>query len=249
MQKNEFRSGIWQTSIPKILQTMEFPSGTAYSSVNQILSTATNSLSPYKLLGQNTLAEIAHQMLCWIKYYGKEYGTVDLYGKHDDETKNGQEIRIASDEIDPDKLQIEVILTPDIPIDKLQQINAAVLVKQNFAVPEAELLEDIGFGDPSEMKKRRHLEDFQTAYLQAELKRIAMQPDLEAAQAQMEMQAGIQQQQQEQAMQQEMAAREQEAMMAGAQQNASPGNENLGGQGFNPAAGGIPPVQGNPGQK
>lgn len=248
-EKAQFRSGIWQTSIPQVLQNLQFPSGSAYSSINTLLGQAANALSPYKMLAQHSLEEIAHQMLCWIKYYGKEYGKVDLYGQYDDKSHMGQEVRISSDTIDPDALQIEVILTPDLPVDKLQQINGAVLVKNNFRVPEAELLEDLGYGDPVALAKRRNLEDFENTYIAADLQRIQMAPQLEMQQAQMEMQAGIQQQQQEQAMQQELAAREQEAALAGAQQNASPGNENLGGPGFNPAGGGTPSVQGNPGQR
>jgi hypothetical protein len=50
-------------------------------------------------------------------------------------------------------------------------------------------------------------------------------------------------------MEQEMMAREQEAALAGAEQNASPGNENLGGMGMNPAMGGMPPVMANRGQR
>jgi hypothetical protein len=248
-QKAQFQSGIWQTTVAKVLQSLEFPSGTAYSSVNQILSTASNALAPYKMLGQNALADIAHQMLCWVKYYGKEYGTVDLYGQYDDKTRMGQEVRIASDTIDPDALQIEVILTADIPVDKLQQINGATLLKQNFRIPEAELIEDLGFGDPMELAKRRDLEDYKNTYIQTDLQRIQMQAQLEMQAQQMQMQAGLQQQQQEQAMQQEQQAREQEAAMAGAAQNASPGNANLGGPGFNPNGGGTPPVQGNRGQR
>src|SRR3990172_3874921 len=92
MLKNEKRGGIWQSSVSKVLQSLEFPSGTAYSSVNQILSVATNALSPYKLLGLRALEEIAHQMLCWIKYYGKEYGKGDLYGRYDDKTNQSIDI-------------------------------------------------------------------------------------------------------------------------------------------------------------
>jgi hypothetical protein len=246
-QKAQFQSGIWQSTVSRTLQTLEFPSGTAYSSVNQILSTATNALAPYKLLGQNALADIAHQMLCWIKYYGDAYNTVDLYGQYDDKTRMGQEVRITSDTIDPDALQVEVILTADIPVDKLQQINGAVLLKQNFRIPEAELIEDIGFGDPAELAKRRDLEDYRTAYIQTDLQRIQMAAQLEMQQQQMQMQA--QQAQQSQAMEQEQQARMQEEQMAAAQANASPGNENLGGPGFNPAGGGTPAVQGNRGQR
>ena len=86
-------------------------------------------------------SELAHLMLCWIKYYGKAHGKVDLYGQYDDKSNMGKEVRIGSDTIDPDALQIDVILTADLPVDQLQRINAAVLVKQNFSVPEAEFQE------------------------------------------------------------------------------------------------------------
>jgi hypothetical protein len=242
MQKNEFKSGIWQSTVSKILQTLEFPSGTAYSSVNQLLSQATSSLSPYRMLGEKALSEVAHQMLCWTHYYGKEYGKVDLYGRYDDKTNMGREVRIASDTIDPDALEIEVVLTADMPVDRLQQINGAVLLKQNFRVPEAELLEDLVGGDPAELAKRRDLEDYKQAYIAADLQRIAMQPQLEAQQMQMQQQAEMAQQQQSQAMEQEMAAREQEAQLAAAEQGGTPAQGQMGGLMNNPAAGGNPPV-------
>jgi hypothetical protein len=242
IQKNEFKSGIWQSTVNRILQTLEFPSGTAYSSVNQLLSQATSSLSPYRMLGQNTLAELSHLMLCWIKYYGKEYGKVDLRGRYEDKTNMGKEVSIASDTIDPDALQIEVTLTADMPVDKLQQINGAVLMYQNFRVPQDELLEDLGLGNPKDLAERRDQEDFNSAYIQDNLRRIQMDTDMEYQQKQMELQAGLQQQQQEQAMQQEQAAREQEAQLASAQQNGSPAMDNAGGMMNNPAMGGNAPV-------
>jgi hypothetical protein len=245
MQKTEIRSGIWQSTVARVLQTLEFPSGTAYSSVNQILSTAVNSLSPYKMLGQNALAEVAHLMLCWIKYYGKEYGKVDLYGQYDTKEKLGQEVRISSETIDPDALQIEVLLTDDIPTDKLQSINGAVLLKQNFRIPEADLIEDLVGGDPQELDKRRALEDYKNAYIAADIQRIQMAPQLEAQQMQQEQQMQMQSQQ----MQQEMAARQQEQAQASAQDNGSPATDNTKGQGWNPNMGGTPPVGAARGQR
>lgn len=243
MQKNEFESSIWQATVARMLNTLEFPGGTPSSSVNQQLTTATNSLAPYKILAENTLAEVAHQMLCWGKYYSKEYGEVSLYGQYDDKSRMGKEVNIPFKTIDPDALQIEAILTPDMPVDRLQQINGAVLLKNNFRVPESELLEDLLLGDPAELAKRRNLEDYQNTYVQADLQRIAMAPQMEQQQQMMEMQAGIAQQQNEQAMQQEQAAREQEAAMAQAQGDGSPAQEQMAGLGMNPAAGGMAPVQ------
>jgi len=239
--KMDFRGRISQSTIARSLQTLELPAGTSYSLGNQVLSMASNYLSPQKLLGQNALAELAHQMLCWIKYYGKEYGKVDLYGKYDDKSRLGQDVSIPSDEIDPDLLQIEVILSADMPIDRLQQVNGAVLLKNNFSIPEADLIEDLMGGDPEEMKKRRKLEDYQNAYLQVDLARLQQQLQLEMMQAQMQIQM---QGQQQAAMQQEEQARMMEQQQAAALQNAAPANENLGGAGFNPAQGGQPPVTG-----
>lgn len=159
----------------------------------------------------------------------------------------GQNISISSDTISPDAMKITCLLTADMPVDKLQQINGAVLLKNNFAVPEEELIEDIVGGDPMEMMKRRKLEDYKNAYIQADLKRIMDAQALETQKQQMEMQAGIQQQvqqqqmQQEQAMQQEQMAREQEAAQADQMANASPAMEAMAGN--SPNMGGQPPVQ------
>jgi hypothetical protein len=233
--KSEYQSKIWQSTVSKVLQSLEFPSGTAYSSQNQVLSMATKSLAPYKILGQNALSDIAHQMLCWTKYYGEKYDkNTTLYGQYDDKSRAGTEISLAWDTLDPDALQIEVVLTDDIPVDRLQQINGAVLIKNNFRVPEAELLEDLGYSNPSELAKRRNQDDYSNAYIQVDLQKLQMQAQLEMQQAQMQLQA---QQQQEMAAQQAQAAN-----------NAAPANQNLGGQGFNPAMGGTPPVQGAEGQ-
>lgn len=239
MQKNQFTSRIWQSSVAKILQSLDFASGTPSSSVNQLLSQAANSLSPYKILAENTLADVAHQMLCWVKYYSKEYSEVDLWGQYDDKTRMGKEVRISGKTIDPDALQIEVTLTADKPVDKLQQINGAVLLKQNFRIPEAELIDEIVGGDPAEMAKRRDLEDFKAAYIANELQKIGMATQLEFEGKRMEMQAGIQQQVNEQAMAQEQAARAEEEAAAAAANGDAPAQQNAGGLGMNTAAGGI----------
>ena len=131
----------------------------------------------------------------------------------------------------------------------MQQINGAVLMKQNFSIPEAELLEDLGLGDPAELSKRRKLEDYKNAYIANDLQRMQMELQEEFQKRAMEMQAGIQQQQQSQAMEQEQAMRMQEQQAATAAQGGSPGMENAGGMGMNPALGGMAPVNMGRGQQ
>jgi hypothetical protein len=250
--KIQYEGKIWQASIAKFLQSMQLPGGTSYSLGNQMFTTATNSISNWKLLAQNALSELSHLMLCWISYYGDKYGAVDLEGQYfekKDKLRLGQEIRISSDTIDPDVLQVEVELTADHPVDKLQETNAAILIKNNFRVSEEKLLDDLGYPNPQEEADKRNLEDYKNAYVANDIRQIQMQTDLQFQAQQMEMQMGMQQQamQQQGAMQQEQAAREQEAAMANASQNASPAMENM--EGMNPAAGGMPPVEMARGQK
>ncbi len=190
-------------------------------------------------------------MLCWIKYYGKKYNTGDLYGQYEDKTNSGKSITIPWNEIDPDILRIECTLTADLPIDKLQQINGAVLLKNNFDLPDEELIEDLVGGDPAELRKRRKQQDMQNTYLQADLKRIMDAQQMETQQKMMEMQAGLQQQmqqqQQGQAQAQEEQARQQEAAMANASNNATPAQGAM--EGMTPNQGGLPPVQMARGQR
>lgn len=244
--KSDFKARIWQSTVARALQTLEFPSGTAYSSVNQILSTAAKSLSFYQMIGQHTLEELSHQMLCWIKYYGKQYGSADLYGKYSTKSRMGEDIRIGSDTIDPDLLQIECVLTADMPVDRLQQINGAVMLKNNFRIPEGELIDELGYGDPRELADRRDLEDYERTYIQVDLQKIQQAAQLEMQQAQMQMQMQAQQAQQQQAQQGQAAA---QAQQQGAQQQADAANNQMPSQDQaqgmmnNPAAGGNPPVQ------
>jgi len=242
MQKQGFRNGIWQSSVSRVLQTLDTGSGESFSSFNQRLSSAANSLSPYKMIGEMAHSELAYLMLCWVKYYGKEHGKTDLYGVYDDKTNMGKEVRIGSDTIDPDAVQVDVVLTADLPVDQLQRINAAVLVKQNFSVPEAELIEDLGYGDPTELAKRRHVEDYKAAYIQTDLRQMQLDQELAQQEKIMKLQAGIAQQQQADAAAQEEQARAAEANEAAAAQGGAP-SQQAEGLGANPAMQGMPPTQ------
>ena len=104
------------------------------------------------------------------------------------------------------------------------------------------MIEDLGYGDPAELSKRRKLEDYKNAYIANDLQRMQMMLQEEFQQRAMQAQAGIQQQQQSQAMEQEQAMRMQEQQAATAAQGGSPGMENAGGMMNNPALGGNPPV-------
>ena len=229
----DLRGSIWQSTIARSLQSLEFPSGTASSSINQVISAATSSLSPYKTIMEQCLSDIFYIMLCYVRYYGDVYEGASLYGE-----KDGAAVSIPHNTIEPDAVRIEVVITPDVPLDMQAQINSATLLLREFRVPQAELLEELGYDNPSELWERRAQEDLDNVTMDVETQRAIKELEFEYATKTMEMQAGIQQQVQEQQMQQQQAK----------EAAAKPITENTGGLGGNPAMGGTPPVQAAPGQ-
>jgi hypothetical protein len=217
-----------KATVARILQNLEFPSGTPYSSVAQILDAAMAAIAPYRELAQDAVAEIAHKMLEW-----SAFRKSDMYGRGTTKSTFGQEYTMKADEFDPDKLDIVVTLTPYLPVDEVAKINAAILGNKNLKMPLGRLLEDIGYEDSDAAIKE---------WEQERQDETAVQLDIQ--QSQLAMQAQIQQQAQMQQM--AMQAQMEQQMQAQAAANQPPPNqgmENAGGLGFNPAQGGTPPVQ------
>jgi hypothetical protein len=111
----------------------------------------------------------------------------------------------------------------------------SMLKQAGFRVPDGELLERVGYGNPEVLASQWQDEQIENAALQNLLKMEQAKVDLQIQQAQMGMQM-----QQQQAMQQEQMAQQQMAQEQAMQQN-------VGGQGFNPAMGGEPPMEAQPG--
>jgi len=243
----KFRGMIWQSTVARQLQSLDFPGGAAFSTVDRALSAAVASLSPYKTLVEQTLSDMLHLMLCSVRYYGDKFGKVNLYGEYGGE-KAGNFVSIPSDTIAPEALRIEVEMTPDVPLDEQARANTAIMLYRDLGIPASELVENIGFGDPRVLFDKRAQEDIERSVIEVEVQRPLRELEQEYQERTMQMQAGIQQQQQQQ--QQQMALEEQQAMVQNELQNqaAAPVTEALGGLGRNPAAGGLPPAQGAPGQ-
>jgi len=231
------RSMVWQSTVARVLQSLDFPGGSAFSSNDLALSAAISSLSPYKTISEQTISDVMHLMLCWVRYYSDEYKEGDLYGEYYGK-QAGKVARIPGNTIAPEAVRLEVIMTPDVPLDEQAKANTAVLLHREFKLPQSALVEDMGYDNPKEMFEMRAQEDLDNSLIDVELQRPLRDLEMQYQQMMMEMQAGIQQQMQEQQMAQEQQA----------QQGAQPITENLGGLGGNPAAGGTPPIQGAPGQ-
>jgi len=218
-----------KSTVSRILQNAELPSGLAFSTLNLATQTAVGALKPAKELSETGLSEVFTLMLLWVEHTGN-----DLYAYGFQKDDSGANYVIRADEIDPSNIYIETELTPDVPTDRLSRINGARLAK-DFGYSDEAALEDMGVMNPQKMMEEKMLEDLVKTQFQAIQQGIIGQ-----AQMALQMQAAQFQQAQQAAAQgpqgNEWPQTQGQPVMGGAP----------GGPGFNPAEGGLPPAQGAP---
>ena len=241
---------ISKSTLPKVLQTGEFPSGTAFATLNLATQSAVKAIAPHKVLAENAIADICKQMLYWVKQDGKALVT---YGKSSKGL--GEQLLIDPDLLPVDDLYIEVELTADVPTDRMARINAAAIAVTQLGMSRERALEEAGIENPAQEIRQSSYEALienevkmviQEKQMQQQMKFQAMQQQMK-----MEMQMQMQQQQQMQMQQQQMqGGMEQEGVGSGGWQTPlrpePPGIPGVGGQGFNPAMGGMPAQMANP---
>jgi hypothetical protein len=227
-----------------------------FSTVQAQIQLQLTALQPYKRTDEKALSHLALLMFKWVKKSGKASTAYRTGGRVKKEGQvKGAEILVTPDDFDPDVMMISCELLSNSPTDKQQLVNMYSTLKQAGAqIPWGELVERMGFGNPEVLKQEwldeqiensalKSFVDQQAAQLQLQVQQQQMMMQMQAQQAQMQQQ---QQAQQQQPTPEQMAAQQQAAQEGGAnppQQDAV----QAGGQENNPAAGGQPAMQSNPG--
>jgi hypothetical protein len=250
---DRLQAEIAKGTIPNVITMGEIPAGAAYATVNLATQSGVKAVNTYKELAEDALADIVRIMLYWIDYTGEEivaYPTV-LGGE------TNERIGVSKGDFDPEQLYLEIELTADVPTDRLQRMNAAVMGRDKLNVSMRSSHEQIGIPDSGAEQKQWYEEQQRLG----EFRREEAQKDMvmqRTEQLKTQELAALQQmnlQMQAQAMQQQMAQQQQPQQQAvqpaGQPREAprgSPGFENIRGQGFNPAQGGQPPITAAPGE-
>ncbi len=147
--------------------------------------------------------------------------SIDCYGTAKNDI--GEHYVIEHDEI-PEHIYLSVKLKPDVPLDRMQRANTAMLMVNAGIYSKERAMGDMGITDPDQVTEEMFFERLTEARWQSMI-------DGMAEQRQMAMQ------QQQLAAQQQQQLEAQQTQLAGAP----------GGQGFNPAQGGGPPAEAAPG--
>ena len=224
-----------KSTISHNVQTADFGPGAAYASIRELIDLTSRRLNDGKAILENFYRDVFIKMLKWVDfqdgditaYTDDEYGaagqmTVYSPGKFDGEGVS----------FDPNNLDFKVELTADIPEDQVSRHNAATLFTQ-LGGSRAKALEMVGISNPQKEIQRARSEGLEDAQHQAQIALIQ-------GQAQLQLQQAGQQMQMQQMMQAQQAAQQQQQMQ-------NPAMRNIGGQGANPAMGGMPPDIAAPG--
>lgn len=226
-------------TVAEVLVTAQPISGEqAFSSYNLQVQQALASIGNIKDDGERFFEQLYENMLLVSHFRGED---IESY------MDGNEKYVIDSEKIDPDSIQLSVELKTDVPIDRLARINAAAqLAGSGVPYPFTKILESLGDTDPEGSMKQYKRERMEMADLTGVLKQIEMERSGEIQQmAQQIAQGIIAQMQQQQQSPQEQGPRGQEANPANLERPQG-GVQGIGGQGYNPAAGGIPASQGAP---
>lgn len=214
-----------------------------FAGQNLLVQTGRASIASGLEIAQRAIAEGCLQNLQWLVFIDEPARAKGVEGDY-----VGREIEMNPREIEVDKTYITVELSNESEGTRIQQANVGALARQNGLSNET-ALEWMGIDNPEAELKRRRFEEMAEALWQLEIKKLNAAVDLQIAQAQ----AQIQQQMQMDALAQAQAASApvqpggDAAYYEQTPMNPTPDiGYDIQGQGYNPAAGGIPPAQVNP---
>ena len=161
----------------KNLQNLDLPSGTAFATVNELIKAASSSLDPAKELAQNVLAGVFEDMMKWAAHTEEDITALGDGSRND----AGKQYILRYEHIQPDAIDIEVELTTHVPTDKLQQINAAILMNEKLNYPITRAYRDLDEGNPEEIVGEWEQEQFDRAVIQTEVKKLIAEGEQEIA--------------------------------------------------------------------
>jgi hypothetical protein len=161
---------IGKSTVPRVLQTGDFPAGTAFASLNLATQSGIKSLTPYKELAEEALADVMMQMLYWVDHTGEPLKAFSPGRKG-----AGDQFTLLPDSARVEDIAVEVELTADVPTDRMARINAASMAVRELGYSRARALEQIGESDPDMIVEEAREEELARVDLEIEKqKRMVM---------------------------------------------------------------------------
>lgn len=253
------RGDLRSMTVPDVVMNLSSAANEAYATFDQRLKSGMAAYEPFKGLAELAHSDIFSMMLYWSKYLKS-----DLKGPRIEE-RGGVRSFVSGDEfvLKPETIdynaRVRVELSGNKPLDDVQKLTAASQAVQYLNMSTADALERVGERNPQDLEKNKALEMLRMSRLQSEIQVMQAQaqyesqlalaglrdvaalvsdPQIGPQVAQM-LQQMLQQQQNPQPQMQGIPTESAEMMSAG-------GIPTVGGMGFDPNQGGIPPAMADP---
>jgi hypothetical protein len=218
-------------------------SNVQYSTVSALIDLNSANAEQYKGMSEKALEQGSYLMFKWVEYSGDSVVAFRTKQRTPDQVL-GEEIIMSPETVgNADELQIRVELVSK--QDKVQAANRVTMLKQaNFEIPDAELLEELGFDDPELLSTRWKEQQLKATALQNLITKLQGEVNLELKAKELQMQNAAQMEAQMQMQPQDPNAQGAMGQMANPEQGYPSAPT---GQGFNGAVGGTPPMMAEPG--
>lgn len=155
---------IGKSTVPRVLQTGDFPASTAFATLNLATQSGIKALAPYKELAEDALAEVFTLMLDWLQFSGQPLEAVD--GRRG----NGEKIKVNAKDLA--ELMVDVELTADVPTDRMARINAASMAVRDLGYSRERALEQIGETDAREVMRQAAAEELEKVELEIQKQKM-----------------------------------------------------------------------------
>jgi hypothetical protein len=140
---------ISQTTVARVLQSVDANPGEAYSSFSLRYGAAIESLDPYKVGAERLITELVKLMLLNVEKSG-----VPLEG-YGEKGKTKQKYTIDSEDIDIHALYLNVSLKASLQSDRMQLINMATMLKRDIPDVSWEFIAGLlDIADPSSIRRQ-----------------------------------------------------------------------------------------------
>jgi hypothetical protein len=226
-----------KSTVSKVLQTGDFPSGTAFATLNLATQSGIKALTPYKELAEQALADIFTHMLYWIDYSGDG---VIAYGQRRDDP--GEQFTLSPEEVDVENVYIDVELTADVPSDRMTRVNAASMAVRELGYSKERALEQIGEDDPQVILSQARAEALDEAALEVEKREVLALGEIKTKQKAAELEGKQTQTAGQNGKEMLQGMLKKPGFVKRALAQIGKGITGVGGQGFNPSQGGTPPA-------
>lgn len=176
--------------VPDIVISGNAPANSAFASINQLMQAGLGKFAPYREITERVLEDVGCLMLAWEKYLGKPMVS-PIKNRKGSRSVYEDKFTLNPDEYEYEDILVTVELKPDMPVDRMAQIQAASQGVQYLGWDRNYANEQLGENEPEVLEERLAKQTLRDTELSMEVQRIQAERTLQIQAETMGLQALI----------------------------------------------------------